>query len=278
VAATTTAQGVLSYSDLVSLAEQAGLDHARALTAAAIAEAESGGRPTAHNDNPNTGDNSYGLWQINMIGGLGPARRAQFGIASNDQLTDPLTNAKAMAIISGGGSHWGDWSTYKSGAYKAYLGGGADTGSGDIYTGTLGQPGGGGSFTGTTDNPCLIGDITMPWVVPNIPCLFYKSWGWALLGSLAMVGGALTMMIGAVVIVKDSTARAAAGSIASAISRRTPDQSAQQAAEQRDYERQAEQALRRERSSDARASRRTADTGYRPRTPRTTTITEEAPF
>ena len=38
---------------------------------AAIAMAESGSNAEAHNDNANTGDNSYGLWQINMLGSMG---------------------------------------------------------------------------------------------------------------------------------------------------------------------------------------------------------------
>src|SRR3954465_3981494 len=68
-------------------------------TMVSIAYAESGGNPAAHNDNPKTGDESYGLWQINMIGKLGPARRKAFGITDNKQLFDPATNAKAAHII-----------------------------------------------------------------------------------------------------------------------------------------------------------------------------------
>jgi hypothetical protein len=70
---------------------------------------ESTGRPYAHNENSNTGDNSYGLFQINMIGSLGPARREQFGLASNENLFNPLTNAAIAYIISDGGNDWGPW-------------------------------------------------------------------------------------------------------------------------------------------------------------------------
>ena len=52
-------------------------DHDEALIATAIALAESGGDPSAHNDNPKTGDDSFGLWQINMFKELGPARRVR---------------------------------------------------------------------------------------------------------------------------------------------------------------------------------------------------------
>jgi hypothetical protein len=87
--------------------------------AVAIAMAESGGSIRAHNQQGN--DDSYGLWQINMKGGLGPARRAQFGIANNEQLFDPRTNAKAMAKVSFGGRNWLPWSAYTNGSYRRYL-------------------------------------------------------------------------------------------------------------------------------------------------------------
>jgi SLT domain-containing protein len=78
---------------LRALLMQAGFHGHGLETAMAIALAESGGHPRSHNTNAGTGDNSYGLFQINMINQLGPARRAQFGLSSNDELFDPLTNA-----------------------------------------------------------------------------------------------------------------------------------------------------------------------------------------
>jgi hypothetical protein len=70
---------------------------------------ESTGRPMAHNQNSRTGDNSYGLFQINMIGSMGPARLAQYGLSSNEELFDPLTNARIAYIISEGGNNWSPW-------------------------------------------------------------------------------------------------------------------------------------------------------------------------
>jgi hypothetical protein len=78
-------------------------------TAYAIAKRESGGSPTAFNGNAGTGDKSYGLFQINMLGGMGPARRAQFGISSNEALFDPAINAKAAFQMSKGGTDFGAW-------------------------------------------------------------------------------------------------------------------------------------------------------------------------
>lgn len=82
----------------------------------AVGIAESGGRPEAFNDNPATGDLSYGLFQINMIitptQDLGTPRRVRYGIAANEELFDPAVNAKAACMESGGGVNWLAWSTY----------------------------------------------------------------------------------------------------------------------------------------------------------------------
>ncbi len=90
--------------------------------AVAVARAESGAHPTAHNTNASTGDNSYGLFQINMIGNLGPERLHQYGLTSNDQLFDPATNARVAYQLSNHGTSWTPWTTYTRGLYKKYLG------------------------------------------------------------------------------------------------------------------------------------------------------------
>ena len=108
---------------LLDLLYQAGFRGSGLNMAYAIAMAESGGNAKAHNGNSGTGDNSYGLFQINMLGAMGPERRRQYGLSSNDDLFDPLTNAKIAFKMSGGGKHWGPWSTYGNGAYKQYMGG-----------------------------------------------------------------------------------------------------------------------------------------------------------
>lgn len=111
----------LSYAQLEGLWIQAGGSAATAPVAAAIALAESGGNPNSYNGNTGTGDNSYGLWQINMIGSMGPARLKEFGLTSDTQLFDPLTNAKAAVIVANGGSNFSPWTTYTHGAYEKYL-------------------------------------------------------------------------------------------------------------------------------------------------------------
>jgi hypothetical protein len=108
----------LNETELVVLAVHAGLPMDKAKIAAAIAIAESGGDPNAHNSKPP--DDSYGLWQINMIGPLGPARRLEFGLKANTDLFNTETNAKAMSEISKQGKDFTPWSTYTSGAYKSH--------------------------------------------------------------------------------------------------------------------------------------------------------------
>lgn len=108
----------LTAAQIADYATKAGFPQTEINTAVGVALAESSGNPKSHNDTPP--DNSYGLWQINMIGSLGPARRKQFGISSNDALFDPATNAKAAYTVWKG-SGWKAWTTYTSGAYKKYV-------------------------------------------------------------------------------------------------------------------------------------------------------------
>jgi hypothetical protein len=86
----------------------------------AIVMRESSGRPMAHNNNTSTGDNSYGLFQINMIGDLGADRREKFELRVNGELFDPVRNAEIAHHMSGGGSDFGSWgigpNAYRSGA------------------------------------------------------------------------------------------------------------------------------------------------------------------
>ena len=112
----------LGFAELVSLAKGAGFNQQESVTMAAIAMAESSGRSDAHNPNASTGDNSYGLWQINMIGRLGPARRREFGINANEQLFDPRVNAKAAYRVYRQ-QGFNAWSVYKSGTYQRFMGG-----------------------------------------------------------------------------------------------------------------------------------------------------------
>jgi hypothetical protein len=99
----------LSPVDLRDMLSSVGF-HGEALVQAwAVAMKESTGRPRSHNKNSDTGDNSYGLFQINMIGSLGPARLEKYGLESNRDLFDPVRNAKIAYQMSNGGKNWSAW-------------------------------------------------------------------------------------------------------------------------------------------------------------------------
>lgn len=106
----------LTQGQIYALAIAVGMKQPRVM--AAIAMAESGGNTGAHNATPP--DNSYGLWQINMLGDMGPSRRKQFGISSNQQLYNPLVNALAAKKIQAS-QGLSAWSTYTNGAYKKHM-------------------------------------------------------------------------------------------------------------------------------------------------------------
>lgn len=70
---------------------------------------ESNARPKAYNGNTSSGDNSYGIFQINMIGDLGVARRDKFELRSNAELFDPVRSAQIAYYMSQGGNDFGSW-------------------------------------------------------------------------------------------------------------------------------------------------------------------------
>ncbi len=78
-------------------------------TAWAVVKKESNGRPLAFNDNPRTGDSSYGIFQINMLGGLGVVRRDKYDLDTNKELFDPVVNAQIAYHMSNGGEIWTSW-------------------------------------------------------------------------------------------------------------------------------------------------------------------------
>lgn len=112
-AAPPTAQGAPtpSNADLVSAAQAAGFSGSALRTALAIALAESRGDPKATGKNKD-GSLDRGFWQIN---------NKWHPDVTDDMAYDPMQNAQAAFRISGGGTNWKPWTTYKTGAYKQYL-------------------------------------------------------------------------------------------------------------------------------------------------------------
>lgn len=98
-----------SGDPLVSTLQGAGFKGDALRTAWAIAKRESGGKATAFNPDTSTGDQSYGLFQINMLNELGPSRRQSYGLKKNEDLFDPATNARVAFAMSKGGKDFGAW-------------------------------------------------------------------------------------------------------------------------------------------------------------------------
>lgn len=102
----------LSDTDLVDLLSAIGFEGKALKVAYAVAKKESNGRPLAHNGDVNTGDNSYGIFQINMLGSLGEDRREKFDLQTNKDLFDPVTNAEIAFHMTNGGEDWSSWKIY----------------------------------------------------------------------------------------------------------------------------------------------------------------------
>jgi hypothetical protein len=105
------------YQDAVSLTDRqlkqllyaVGFRGQGLVKAWAVAKKESNGRPLAFNGNVKTGDNSYGIFQINMLGMLKEGRKEKFGINFNSELLNPVINAQVAYHMSNGGKNWSAW-------------------------------------------------------------------------------------------------------------------------------------------------------------------------
>jgi murein DD-endopeptidase MepM/ murein hydrolase activator NlpD len=100
----------LSVAELLALAQQAG-SGGDPETAAAVAMAESGGRPDAVGVNDD-GSRDRGLWQIND---------RWHPEASDACAFDAACNAQAAYTISNGWTDFAPWTTYRTGAYRQFL-------------------------------------------------------------------------------------------------------------------------------------------------------------
>jgi len=108
----------LSGEEVARLLHAAGFRGQDLITGVAISKRESGWNSGAHNPDTSTGDDSYGLFQINMLGKLGESRRPWFGISDNNQLYDPMVNISAAKKLYDSGKEakgdgWYHWGGYK---------------------------------------------------------------------------------------------------------------------------------------------------------------------
>lgn len=105
---------------IMQAARGAGFQGEDLIRMTAVAMAESGGDLRALNNNPGTGDLSYGAWQVNMRGKMGPDRRRQFGLDSNEALFDLNTNARvAKGIFDSQGVN--AWGAFRDGSFQQWM-------------------------------------------------------------------------------------------------------------------------------------------------------------
>ena len=110
----------LTDGQLVDMLKAVGFKGKALRSACAIAKAESNGRPLAFNGNVKTGDSSYGVFQINMLGELGSDRREKFELDSNAELLNPVVNAQIALHMTKGGEDWSSWSSINGKRYKEW--------------------------------------------------------------------------------------------------------------------------------------------------------------
>jgi len=111
----------LTDEQLIELLSAVGFKGQDLKEAWAVAKKESRGNPLSHNGNHKTGDNSYGLFQVNMLGSLGADRRDKFNLVSNAELFNPVVNAQIAYKMSGGGKDWSAWKGTKTKAVQFWL-------------------------------------------------------------------------------------------------------------------------------------------------------------
>lgn len=94
----------MTAPEIYAIARAAGFPPVVAVTMTAIALRESSGDPSAFNGNAATGDESYGLWQINMRDkGIAALITAKVLAPTGEraQLFEPVKNAHAAFLLWG---------------------------------------------------------------------------------------------------------------------------------------------------------------------------------
>lgn len=194
----------LTPNQIAGYAQAAGFNKADSIIMTAIALAESGGCPSSHNGDASTGDDSYGLWQINYFGSLAGSRTAAYGPPAG--MFDPAKNAAAARSMFQS-SGFRPWSTYTNGAYKTFLtaagvggnypvkpgGGGMGNDPGGGTGAGQGQPPSEGTNPGLNINPIqgitdFFNKITSPGVIH------------AIIGGLVIGGGIIVMGAGVLLL------------------------------------------------------------------------------
>lgn len=111
----------LTQTELVEMLSAVGFKGQALRHAWAIIMKESRGNPLSHNGNSKTGDNSFGLFQINMLGELGVDRRDKYSLDYNAELLNPVVNAQVAYLMSKRGTNWRSWKGVKNPVVRGWL-------------------------------------------------------------------------------------------------------------------------------------------------------------
>jgi hypothetical protein len=111
----------LSDKELKTLLKAVGFNGQGLKMAWAVAKKESNGRPLAFNGNKDTGDHSFGIFQINMNGKLMEDRLEKFDLNSVSDLFNPVTNAEIAFYMTKGGKDWSSWTYLEGQRIKEFL-------------------------------------------------------------------------------------------------------------------------------------------------------------
>lgn len=101
----------ISDAEIASVAAAAGFGQNDLATAVAVALAESGGNPLAHNRSEPDGSQSFGLWQINSV---------HSDLLSSGNWRDPASNAR-MAFVIFQRRGWTAWGAFNNLSYRLFL-------------------------------------------------------------------------------------------------------------------------------------------------------------
>ncbi len=173
----------MTFSQIEQTWIKAGGNPALAPTMAAIAEAESSGRPGAVQSGQPYSTTGWGLWQITPGNSVPSA-------GTNSALLNPIANAKA-AIAKLNSQGLRAWTTYNDGAYRRFMPAGATTpafrsgGSPSTATGTTLAS---SSSSHSTSN-CLLS-------IPLKGCVLTKAEGKQIVGFLVVAAGGGVIVVG----------------------------------------------------------------------------------
>jgi hypothetical protein len=213
----------LSQSQIAALWVAEGGSPSKADLASAVSMAESGGDSTAGNSC------CHGLWQLNV----------EVGVSSMKCATNPVCSTRKAISLSKNGKDWQPWEAFTNGSYRQFLGGGGHTRNRQQAQSVLASsPGGQTIFASFGGDVQKAGEAAIDplSVIPGVPNplggietsigelgelvkffkdageLLFSPEGWLRLGK--MFGGAILLLWGLRVLVRESTLEAPASASA----------------------------------------------------------------